>query len=51
MEKLEKLEQLHAVWLSYCICMMSWSEDLHGGVDTKMDVARVRKILNKRGSK
>lgn len=51
MEKLEKLEQLRAVWLGYSICMMSWSEDVHGGVDTEMDVERVRKILNKRGSK
>lgn len=51
MEKLEKLEQLRAVWLGYSICMMSWSEYLHGGVDTEVDVQRVRKILNKRGSK
>jgi 3-deoxy-manno-octulosonate cytidylyltransferase (CMP-KDO synthetase) len=51
MEKLEKLEQLRAVWLGYSICMMSWSEDLHGGVDTEVDVQRVRKSLNKRGSK
>jgi 3-deoxy-manno-octulosonate cytidylyltransferase (CMP-KDO synthetase) len=50
-EKIEKLEQLRAIWLGYSICMMSWSEDLHGGVDTEIDVERVRKSLNKRGSK
>lgn len=50
MEKLEKLEQLRAVWLGYSICMMLWLDELHGGVDTEVDVQRVRKSLNKRVS-
>jgi 3-deoxy-manno-octulosonate cytidylyltransferase (CMP-KDO synthetase) len=47
-EKLEKLEQLRAVWLGYSISMMSWPVALDGGVDTADDVERVKKILNKR---
>jgi len=50
-EKLEKLEQLRAVWLGYSICMMSWPEALHGGVDTADDVERLKIILNKKGGK
>ena len=50
MEKLEKLEQLRAVWLGYSICMMSWPASLDGGVDTADDVERVKKILNIRDS-
>ena len=47
-EKLEKLEQLRAVWLGYSISMMSWPVALDGGVDTADDVERVKKFLNKR---
>lgn len=47
-EKLEKLEQLRAVWLGYSISMMSWPVALDGGVDTANDVERVKKILNNR---
>ena len=50
-EKLEKLEQLRAIWLGYSISLMSWPEALHGGVDTADDVERVKKILNKQGDK
>jgi 3-deoxy-manno-octulosonate cytidylyltransferase (CMP-KDO synthetase) len=49
-EKLEKLEQLRAVWLGYSISMMSWQTSLDGGVDTADDIERVKKILNKRDS-
>jgi len=50
-EKLEKLEQLRAVWLGYRIPMMAWPKVLQGGIDTVDDVERVRKILNKKGGK
>lgn len=50
-EKLEKLEQLRAVWLGYRISMMAWPKVLQGGIDTVDDVERVRKILNKKGGK
>jgi 3-deoxy-manno-octulosonate cytidylyltransferase (CMP-KDO synthetase) len=50
-EKLEKLEQLRAVWLGYSISMMSWQASLDGGVDTADDVGRVKKILKKKGDK
>lgn len=47
-EKLEKLEQLRALWLGYHIEMLQWKQPLHAGVDTFDDVLRVRKILNKK---
>lgn len=44
-EKIEKLEQLRALWLGHSISMMNWKNALHAGVDSKDDVTRVRKIL------
>ena len=47
LEKLEKLEQLRAIWLGYRISMLDWLEPLHAGVDSMADVERVVKILTK----
>jgi len=45
-EKLEKLEQLRALWLGFTISMFSWDQTLHAGVDSLDDVYRVRNVLN-----
>jgi len=45
-EKLEKLEQLRALWLGYSISMLTWTNSIHAGVDSFDDVVRVRAILN-----
>ena len=45
LERLEKLEQLRALWLGYSISMLKWLEPIHAGVDCLDDVNRVRKIL------
>lgn len=45
-EKLEKLEQLRALWLGFTISMLRWDQTLHAGVDSLDDVYRVRNILN-----
>jgi 3-deoxy-manno-octulosonate cytidylyltransferase (CMP-KDO synthetase) len=46
LERLEKLEQLRALWLGFPISMLNWLEPIHAGVDCLDDVNRVRKILN-----
>ena len=46
LERLEKLEQLRALWLGFPISMLNWLEPIHAGVDCLDDVYRVRKILN-----
>jgi len=46
LERLEKLEQLRALWLGLPISMLNWREPIHAGVDCLDDVHRVRKILN-----
>lgn len=46
LERLEKLEQLRALWLGFTISMFNWLEPIHAGVDCLEDVNRVRKILN-----
>jgi len=45
-EKLEKLEQLRALWLGFTISMLRWDQALHAGVDSLDDVYRVRNVLN-----
>jgi len=45
-ERLEKLEQLRALWLGITISMFKWNQKLHAGVDSFSDVHRVRDILN-----
>jgi len=45
-EKLEKLEQLRALWIGCTISMLRWDQTLHAGVDSLDDVYRVRNILN-----
>ena len=46
LERLEKLEQLRALWLGFPISMLNWLEPIHAGVDCLDDANRVRKILN-----
>jgi len=45
-EKLEKLEQLRALWLGCTISMLRWDQTLHAGIDSLDDVLRVRNVLN-----
>lgn len=51
MERLEKLEQLRALWLGHSISMLNWLEPVHAGVDCLDDVCRVRNLLNNNMSK
>lgn len=44
-EKLEKLEQLRALYLGIPIAMMHWQGDLYAGIDSLEDVERVVKLL------
>ena len=46
LERLEKLEQLRALWLEVPVCIINWLESIDAGVDCVEDVNRVRKILN-----
>ena len=46
LERLEKLEQLRALWLGFPISMLNWLDPIHAGVDCLDDVYRVRKILS-----
>ncbi|RJL30198.1 MULTISPECIES: 3-deoxy-manno-octulosonate cytidylyltransferase [Pectobacterium] len=46
-EKLEKLEQLRALWLGIPIHVLRWTSSHPQGVDTKQDVERVVALLNK----
>ena len=46
LERLEKLEQLRALWLGVPVCMLNWLQPIDAGVDCLEDVNRVRKILN-----
>jgi len=45
LEQLEKLEQLRALYLRIPIAMMHWQGELHGGIDSPEDVARVVSVL------
>ncbi|AWI81665.1 3-deoxy-manno-octulosonate cytidylyltransferase [Parazoarcus communis] len=45
LEKLEKLEQLRALWIGLKISAMPWSEVPPHGVDTPADVERVSRLL------
>lgn len=46
-EKLEKLEQLRALWLGYAIKIMTWHKSPPHGVDTLEDAERVSMIIAK----
>lgn len=46
LEKIERLEQLRALWLNVPIHVMEWDSPPPGGVDTREDVARVTAYLS-----
>jgi 3-deoxy-manno-octulosonate cytidylyltransferase (CMP-KDO synthetase) len=45
-ERIEKLEQLRALWLGIPIHVLCWNQSPPQGVDTPQDVARVIAVLN-----
>jgi 3-deoxy-manno-octulosonate cytidylyltransferase (CMP-KDO synthetase) len=47
LERLERLEQLRALWLGISIHVMDWAVPPPGGVDTPDDLARVRAWLER----